>query len=246
MVTWLDDRHKQAVISYSETHDFKALQIDEAQSGEFYWKIKDRKNFKADVWYNRNRNDICFHLVGDLFKGKKVLSIGGRGWVEEEFLSKLGALEVVKTDIAGKEKDGVLEADAEALPFPPESFDAVVSRDMIEHVLDAGKVFSEIRRVLVPHGFLLMTTPNAYHSPIDGIIHRRAYSPETFLNEMKEQEFKVLKKAGNLPYILTALLGLTEDGFDFVLDEFKRNARRYTPEQLYYLGTQLFVLARRV
>ena len=46
------------------------------------------------------------------------------------------------------------------IPAPDGSFDVVWSSEVIEHVADTGRWLSEIRRVLVPRGRLLLTTPD--------------------------------------------------------------------------------------
>jgi ubiquinone/menaquinone biosynthesis C-methylase UbiE len=46
-----------------------------------------------------------------------------------------------------------------ALPLEDNSFDLVWSSEVIEHVADTGQWLSEVRRVLVPRGRLLLTTP---------------------------------------------------------------------------------------
>jgi SAM-dependent methyltransferase len=48
---------------------------------------------------------------------------------------------------------------AEALPFADESFDAVVTMIAVHH-FDRPRAFTEIRRVLVPGGRYLLTTPD--------------------------------------------------------------------------------------
>src|SRR5947199_5730621 len=45
-----------------------------------------------------------------------------------------------------------VEAEAERLPFPDESFDVVVSNGVIDLIPDKDAVFSELFRVLVPGG----------------------------------------------------------------------------------------------
>ena len=51
---------------------------------------------------------------------------------------------------------------ATSLPFADGAFDAVVAGEVIDHLTpsDVGRALAEFRRVLAPHGALLMTTPN--------------------------------------------------------------------------------------
>lgn len=51
----------------------------------------------------------------------------------------------------------------ESLPFPDESFDVVVCDNVLEHLDQPARVFSEVRRVLRPGGVFLGKTPNRYH-----------------------------------------------------------------------------------
>ena len=46
------------------------------------------------------------------------------------------------------------------LPFDDDSFDVVWASEVIEHVADTARWLSEVRRVLVPRGRLLLTTPS--------------------------------------------------------------------------------------
>lgn len=48
--------------------------------------------------------------------------------------------------------------DAQALPYPNESFDVVIAHMMLYHVPDIDKAFREIHRVLKPHGRLYAAT----------------------------------------------------------------------------------------
>lgn len=50
-------------------------------------------------------------------------------------------------------------ANGENLPFPDNSFDLVVMREVLEHLQEPAKTFLEIHRILIPGGYLLITTP---------------------------------------------------------------------------------------
>jgi ubiquinone/menaquinone biosynthesis C-methylase UbiE len=75
-----------------------------------------------------------------------------------------------------------VRGDLSRLPFPPESFDMVISRSVVEHLEDPCRVFREFHRVLRPQGKAIILTPNKYDyvSLIASItpysVHRRLVS----------------------------------------------------------------------
>ena len=62
----------------------------------------------------------------------------------------------------------IVLADAQGLPLRSGSIDIVVAMQVIEHVPDPEVMLAEIRRILAPHGTLILTTPNT-----DSIAARR-------------------------------------------------------------------------
>jgi SAM-dependent methyltransferase len=61
---------------------------------------------------------------------------------------------------AGRALSLIANAAAEALPFPADSFDVVLSHEMIEHVQDDRLAVAEALRVLCPGGRLVLFCPN--------------------------------------------------------------------------------------
>lgn len=59
----------------------------------------------------------------------------------------------------GQYKDGQRSEDLEALTFPDESFDLVITQDVFEHVLRPARAFAEIGRTLRPGGAHVYTVP---------------------------------------------------------------------------------------
>lgn len=55
--------------------------------------------------------------------------------------------------------EGMLVADLEDLGFDDESFDIVITQDVLEHVFDPAAAFREIMRVLKPGGAHIFTVP---------------------------------------------------------------------------------------
>jgi SAM-dependent methyltransferase len=53
-------------------------------------------------------------------------------------------------------------ADAAALPLPPGSVDVVVSFETLEHLSDHDSFLDEVKRVLVPDGLLVLSTPDRF------------------------------------------------------------------------------------
>lgn len=104
----------------------------------------------------------------------RILEIGcGIGSVVFE-LTKQG-YNVLGTDISReaiayglKKYDNIrLEVQAaEALPYENESFDAVLSFDLFEHIAQVDRHVSEVFRVLRANGYYLFQTPNKYSSLI--------------------------------------------------------------------------------
>ncbi len=67
-----------------------------------------------------------------------------------------GSSEYVKLDIEGV-PDVDVTGTAESIPLPNESFDAIVSTQVIGDVYDLRKAFTEFFRVLKPDGVILLT-----------------------------------------------------------------------------------------
>jgi SAM-dependent methyltransferase len=59
--------------------------------------------------------------------------------------------------------------------LPPESFDAVVAVEVLEHVDEDDRFLANTSAVLRPGGWFLMTTPNGDHRPVPSGDHRRHY-----------------------------------------------------------------------
>jgi 2-polyprenyl-3-methyl-5-hydroxy-6-metoxy-1,4-benzoquinol methylase len=102
-------------------------------------------------------------------EGKRVLEIGcGRGVFAAE-LARRGA-DVVAADFSETALNYTRErlqgtgatvlADVQAMPFPDESFDVVVSQETLEHVPHPEQGLAELVRVTGRGGTLILTGPN--------------------------------------------------------------------------------------
>jgi SAM-dependent methyltransferase len=70
---------------------------------------------------------------------------------------------VAAMDQDGEMPDGVafiaVNGDATALPFPDASFERVIASEVVEHIPNDERAFSELARVLKPGGTLAVTVP---------------------------------------------------------------------------------------
>ncbi|HZC45682.1 MAG TPA: class I SAM-dependent methyltransferase, partial [Candidatus Acidoferrum sp.] len=75
-----------------------------------------------------------------------------------------GMLREARTNLAPRGNSFTyLQADAQALPFPDASFDAVIANHMLYHVPDIPRALAEIGRVLKPEGFCCAATIGLAH-----------------------------------------------------------------------------------
>jgi SAM-dependent methyltransferase len=106
---------------------------------------------------------------------KSVLNVGcGYGWFEvwasRHGVKRMAAIDVTESDLKtaqGHVQDSRVEfkvGSAIAIPFPDQSFDTVVSWEVIEHIPREAepKMFAEVNRVLRPGGRFLLSTPNRH------------------------------------------------------------------------------------
>ncbi len=98
---------------------------------------------------------------------EKTFFAGAKKYVGMDYLTDRS-----KPDVVGSATD---------IPFPPASFDTVVSTEVLEHVADPAKAMSEMARVLKPGGYLVLATPmywprhevpyDYFRYPYDGLLH---------------------------------------------------------------------------
>jgi len=112
-----------------------------------------------------------------LLEGTRVLDLGcftgGRdaAWFEKYRLQHLTGLEARPVCVEAARRFAAfkrIEADyfvgiGESMPFPKESFDAILTFETFEHVQDLAKVLQECHRVLKPNGKLILVFPGYFH-----------------------------------------------------------------------------------
>ncbi len=124
------------------------------------------------------------------------------------------------------------------LPIEDNSLDVVVSFETIEHVPEELQqmYLKEIKRVLKPDGFMIMSTPNKeiysdkydYHNEF----HIKEFYKQEFIDFL-HQEFKHVKLYNQF-FEVTAVIDSCEEN-DSIAQYFK-NQDKYTQEGKYYIG----------
>ena len=159
--------------------------------------------------------------------GEKVLEIGsGLGLLGKEIKEEVdGSIDYFGVELAfNPSKEGrenqidPVQANAVKLPFAEETFDAVVSTDVMEHVADADSAIGEIGRVLRPGGkaFIVIADPSeARFENVEGHINRSGENTDvpyweekfeksglTLLKDNSEKyRSKDWRKVFNLPFL---------------------------------------------
>ena len=151
--------------------------------------------FRAEEthWWYRASHELIFDSLGREFPTWRQHRILDAGCGTGAILQRLGnpeqniGIDRAPEALAFCRRRGlnnVLQGDVMALPFPDESFDAVICSSVLYHqwVPDVPAALREMQRVLRPGGLLILNLPafNSLHSPHDDAVMtaRRFRSPE--------------------------------------------------------------------
>jgi SAM-dependent methyltransferase len=107
-------------------------------------------------WWYAARTRLLQRVLGSwVSAGARVLDVGS---ADGPSVSWLGDRVAVDIDPRGLRAGGVCAA-VESLPFPDDRFDVVSAFDVVEHCEDEALALSELRRVAMPGGVVLLSVP---------------------------------------------------------------------------------------
>ena len=142
----------------------------------FYDSISDTWESKINNSETNKRINIIFNklLLKKEMKNKKFLEVGcGLGYFSNkasEFGAKVTGIDIgpklIKINKQKTPNGKFLVSSASRLKFNDESFDIVLSTEVIEHVDHQNKAINEMFRVLKSNGILVITTPNRVFKPL--------------------------------------------------------------------------------
>lgn len=136
----------------------------------FYNSIASNFDSVVNMYDTNKRVDVVFNeLMPKNIKGKNLLDAGcGTGWfsvVAKKRGAVVTALDIGKDllkQVSKKVKVKTVEGSVLKLPFKKNTFDIVMSNEVIEHVTEPKQAIAEMSRVLKPGGILILTTPNKF------------------------------------------------------------------------------------
>jgi SAM-dependent methyltransferase len=138
-----------------------------------------------------SRTGLYEFLDGELARiphGARVLSVGAGGEIFERVaqVAQQRGFEVIQLDIDADRKPDVVGDICSWVPETP--FQAVIAAEVFEHVPEPARALSNIRRLLVPGGRLIATTPFMFpiHDAPNDYYRYTRHGLEHLLREYRE------------------------------------------------------------
>lgn len=143
---------------YTEDHNhiIEQVPVDYYQNGVAH-------NYLQKIWHINKLNSVIKHIP---YAPKKILDVGcASGWFLSRVFEKFPSTECCGIDVYekgvtyGRNKYPHLSlqvADAHNIPYKSNTFDVVISTEVLEHVDDPRLVLLEIKRVLKDDGIAII------------------------------------------------------------------------------------------
>lgn len=145
---------------------------------------------------------------------------------------------------------GAVVGDVIKLPYEKNFFDLIVAIEILEHIKDDEKAFSEITRVLKSSGFFLFSVPLKMdcYGDWDKIAgHERRYEIKDLQKKLLKNKFKILKYRH--PSFYPKIIDMVADVFFLKKLLFKKSRGRKNfpvpPKLLFNLYTKVYAFLER-
>lgn len=171
----------------------------------------------------------------------RLLDVGcGTAWLNDHFRDYVG-IDVSAEAVAHAQalgRNAIVHNVEDRFPFEDASFDGVIVKDLLEHVLDPVAVVREVARVLRPGGLVFASSPDAQRWVWDDYTHRRPYTLTGYKRLFRDQGLTVARSGYEsvMPGI-GILSGLTRDR--------RRPQPLAAMARLPFVRRNVWVLARR-
>ncbi len=127
--------------------------------------------------------------------GDRMLDVGcGTGWLADH-LGDYTGVDLDPRAVAEGTRRGrnliQVDLNRSPLPLPDDSFDGAILKDVLEHVLDPGRLVAEAHRVLRDGGRAFASAPDAQRWVWDDYTHVRPFSLKGFRRLFTDHGFAV-------------------------------------------------------
>jgi ubiquinone/menaquinone biosynthesis C-methylase UbiE len=163
-------KHKDSFDNVYRQHEYdtRNIKFPLEEIEKFEWHRGPYGNDYYSYFYRRFSCHILSRL--NLKSGQKILIVGCGAGLDEKNIKMLCpdvelwsidiSEEMLRIAVANQTPSHLFLSIAEAMPFKDSSFDRILSREVIEHVMEPQKMLLEISRLLKPNGIAVVTTEN--------------------------------------------------------------------------------------
>jgi SAM-dependent methyltransferase len=135
--------------------------------------------------------DVTRHFGAD----DRMLDVGcGTGWLADHFRDYTGVdRDPRAVEIGTRQGRNVVQVDLDRspLPFPEDFFDGAILKDVLEHVINPGRLVGEVHRVLRDGGRAFASAPDVQRWVWDDYTHVRPFSRKAFRRLFTDHGFTV-------------------------------------------------------
>ena len=199
---------------------------------EMHGQLVEAEHFARYLWAAR----FC--------EGRRVLDAGCGIGYGAAILDRAGARQVTAVDIA----EPIIEVAKQSVPdtvrcdvgdlvslsYPNASFDLVVCLEVIEHVEDRDAVLDELKRVMSPDAFLLVSSPNRDRYIPGNPHHRHEYVPAE-LKKTLEARFSSVRML-HQHTMLSSVISASDNESQFTNIEAHRLAQPQGDDEIYSIA----------